>query len=53
MLQNPDISAENLPLTALPAHCCEKIQTGQLEMSVCHVLSYREHNGKFRTLARL
>ena len=53
MLQNPDISAENLPLTALSAHCCKKIYAGQLGISVCHVLSYREHHGKFRTPARL
>ena len=53
MLQVRDISAENLPPAALSAHCCGKIYTGQPGMSLCHVLSYREHNGKFRTLARL
>lgn len=53
MLQRWDISAENLPLAALSAHCCEKTYGGQPELAVRRVLFCRQHNGKFRAFARL
>ena len=53
MLQSSDISAENLPLAALSAHYCEKICGGQPGMAIRRVLFCRQHNGKFRTPARL
>ena len=53
MLQRSDISAEKLPLAALSAHCCEKTYGGQPRMTVRRILFCRQHNGKFRTLARL
>ena len=53
MLQRSDISAEKLPLAALSAHCCEKTYGGQPRMTVRRILFCRQHNGKFRALARL
>ena len=47
MLQRSDISAENLPLAALSAHCCEKTYGGQPRMTVRRILFCRQHNGKF------